>query len=96
MRAEVAADTGAEPDRHIMSQRLPDCLKADRTRWSSAGNGDARPRPRNRYGYTRDIKVMRGASIRETAVTALPGQRDMEASRRAKPTVGTSARAQSP
>ena len=79
-----------------MSQRLPACVSPDRKCWSAAGNDHARLRQRHRHRNTRDSDAMRGASTRETAVTALPGQSDIGTPRRSKPTIVISAPVQSP
>lgn len=79
-----------------MTQRPTACVSPDRMRWSAAGNDHARLRQRHRHRNTRDSDAVRGASIRETAVTVLPGQRDMRTPRRSKPTNTISAPVQSP
>jgi len=96
MPAEVAADTGADPDRHIMSQRPTAFVSPDRKRWSAAGNDHVRLRQRHRPRNTRDSDAMRGASNRETTVAAMHGRKDLVSSLSGGPTVCTSAPVQSP
>jgi len=96
MRAEVAADTGADPDRHIMSQRPTAFVSPDRKRWSVAGNDHARLRQSHRHRNTRNSDAMRGASNRETAVATMHGQKELRSSLSGGPTVRTSAPVQSP
>jgi len=96
MRAQMAANIGAKPDRHVMSKRLPSRVSSDRKRWPSAGNDHARLRQRHRHRYTRDSDAMRGASNRETTVAAVYGQMDLGSSLSGGPTVRTNAPVQSP
>ena len=96
MRAQVAANTGADQDRHVMSQRLPSRISSDRKRWSAAGNDHVRPRSLNRYTNKRDIQTMRRYDEPRSGTAALQTHPAMRTSGRAEPTIGSSARVKSP
>jgi hypothetical protein len=96
MRAQVAANTGADPDRHIMSQRLIECVSADRKRWSSAGNDHARPRSGNRHIDGRETLTKRPHDEPRLGTAALQARPAMRTSCRAEYTVGGIAQVQSP
>ena len=97
MRAQVAANTGADPDRHLMSHtHSPNRVSTDRTRWSSAGNALARPRSGNRHVDGRETLTKRPHDEPRLATAALQARPAMRTSRRAESTVGGSAQVQSP